>query len=73
MSFSSVILDLEDLPGFPRSERERLLAEGKADDEILLKELEEGGVPDDEAFFRKCLTGRLPKTSKMLLARDNNR
>ena len=42
-------------------------------DEALLKELEEEGVPEDEEFFRKCLTGRLPKTAKMLISQDNNR
>lgn len=42
-------------------------------DEALLKQLEEGDVPEDEEFFRKCLTGRLPKTAKMLISQDNNR
>ena len=59
-----------------RSEKGRLVREVLAglpvQDEALLKELEEDGVPEDEEFFRKCLTGRLPKTTKMLISQDNN-
>ena len=41
-------------------------------DDALLKELEKDVVPEDEEFFRKCLTGRLPKTAKMLISQDKN-
>ena len=47
-----------------------VVAGNRVDDDALLKELEDNGVPEDEEFFRKCLTGPFPKSAKYLLKRD---
>ena len=47
-----------------------VVAGNRVDDDALLKELEDNGVPEDEEFFRKCLTGPFPKSAKFLLKRD---
>ena len=51
---------------------ERVRAGHPVQDGALFEELEEKGVPGDEEFFRKCLTGRLPKTAKLIISKDYN-
>ena len=41
-------------------------------DDVLLEELKKNKLPIDEEFFRKCLTGQLPKSAKYLIQRDQN-
>ena len=41
-------------------------------DEVLLEELKENKLPIDEEFFRKCLTGQLPKSARYLIQTDQD-
>ena len=51
----------------------RMLDAGdEVSDEALLEELKENKFPIEEEFFRKCLTGRLPKSAKYLIQTDQD-
>ena len=47
-------------------------ARDQVPDEVLIEELKENKFPIDEEFFRKCLTGRLPKSAKYLIQQDQD-